>query len=603
MDYTIYDEVKNICDNYAGGNVEITDGLQFSQFKTIKQITYYSHSRYLSGQEDSLGRQKPFYNTVNAAVNVAVRATDFDTKDVQVVAVEPQFFAQSFTARKELTNWMDEVRFDVCLNQMSETRARYGSVLVKRVIKDGQLHIEVVRWKNVKTDLVDIENNPIVETHFMSQLDLARMKGAWDGLSDNWDEIMAIFEEVANEADDDGETGDRIEVHEIQGELSAQYMEEPDENGNYESEAWEYSMQKHYVINYGDDKQFCLYSEELTDGPNYKILHWEEVDGRGLGKGIVEDGFESQTWTNDMVIKRQQLFDLASKIVFKHKDDMLYDNLLTDADTGDFIQGDFDQVDTTPRSFPMFDQVGDAWQTQYEKATSTFAAVTGETMPANTPLGSLQIQNQEARSIFDYRREQMGIFIEDMIDDWVMPHLMKKINKQHILEAQFDITELEMLDNSFTTFAANQKMIDAILDGQVVTKADYEAEKAFISDGLARGGDQRFIEVPKDFYKDMKTKVRVVTTNEKYNKQVVLQSLTQLLSMASQNPALLQDPTLVNIFARVVEMSGIGMSPSEIIRPVAANGAQPQQPGNTSADEAKKLGEALTADQPAPAAA
>lgn len=594
MEYTIFDEVSDICENYESGNVEITHGLTFSQFKTITKITYYSHSEYISGKKDSQGFDKPFYNVVNSAVNVAVRATDFDTKDVQVMATEPQYYAQSFTARKELTNWMEETRFDVVLNELSEVRARYGSVLVKRVIKDGQLFVEVVRWKNVKTDLVDIVNNPIVEVHYMSQLDLARKRKVWPGLDENWGAIMELMMKEAEEekdGDDGSTTLGRIEVYEIQGELLAQYIDDT-------AEDWEYSLQKHFVINEGKEEQYVLYSEELKE-PNYKLLHWEEVEGRGLGKGIVEDGFEAQTWTNDTKIKMHQLFNIASKIVFKHKDDMLYENLLSDADNGDLIQGDFEQVDTTPRSFPMFDNVAQGWQTQYEKATSTFAAVTGETMPSNTPLGSLQIQNQEARSIFDYRREQMGIFIEDLIDDWVMPFLMKKINKQHILQAQFDMNELEMLDDAFTTYSTNQTIINRILDGEIVTQADWEAEKAFVQDGLARNGDQRFIEIPEGFYKDMKTKVKVVTTNEKYNKQAVLQSLTQLISMASSNPALLQDPTLLNLFARTIEMSGIGISPAEITRPAArrnAMGVQPQA-GNTTPEQAKKLGEALTAGE------
>ena len=594
MEYTLFDEVQSICDNYRSGQVEITDGLYFSQFKTIKKVTYYSHSEYLSGKKDSQGFDKPFYNVVNSAVNVAVRATDFDTKDVQVIATEPQYFAQSFTARKELTNWMEETRFDVALNEMSEVRARYGSVLVKRVVRDGQLYIEVVRWKNVKTDLVDIVNNPIVETHYMSVLDLARKRGVWDGLDEDWNDIMELFEKMAKETNDEGDTLDRIEVQEIQGELLKQYMDE-------DAEDWEYSLQKHFVINYSEDEQYVLYSEELSE-PNYKLLHWEEVEGRGLGKGIVEDGFEAQTWTNDTKIKMHQMFNIASKIIFKHKDDMLYENLLSDADNGDFIQGDFEQVDTTPRSFPVFDDVAKGWETQYEKATSTFAAVTGETMPSNTPLGSLEIQNQEARSIFDYRREQMGIFIEDLIDDWVMPHLMKKINKKHILQANFDAAELEQLDEAYTTYATNQKVIDKILDGGIVTQADWEAEKVFLQQELTKGGDQRFIEIPDGFYKDMKTKVKIVTTNEKYNKQAVLQSLTQLISMASQNPALLQDPTLLNLFARTIEMSGIGISPSEITRPAKTRAAAmpTQTGGGTSTKDAQALGEALTAGEPTP---
>src|SRR3569833_353006 len=37
-----------------------------------------------SGNKDSLGREKPFFNICKFRVNVATRATDLDTKDVQI---------------------------------------------------------------------------------------------------------------------------------------------------------------------------------------------------------------------------------------------------------------------------------------------------------------------------------------------------------------------------------------------------------------------------------------------------------------------------------------------------------------------------------------
>ena len=59
----------------------------------------------------------------------------------------------------------------------------------------------------------------------------------------------------------------------------------------------------------------------LFDGPEdedpYKYLPYEEVEGRGLGVGVVEDLFEAQVWTNYTVKQKKDLLDLAGKIIFR----------------------------------------------------------------------------------------------------------------------------------------------------------------------------------------------------------------------------------------------------------------------------------------------
>lgn len=590
---TIFAEASTIVNDYKSSKIQIEDGFSFSQFQTIKRITYYSHSEYMSGKYDELGREKPFGNIVNSAVNVAVRATDFNTRDINLIATEPQFYTQSFFARKEVQNWMEDVRFDKTLNDMSETRARYGSVLVKRVEKKDNLHIDVVSWRNVATDQVNIENNPIVEIHYMSQLDLSRMRSAWDGLAENWYDIMEIFDEQAETAENKETLTDRIEVLEIEGELKKMFLPEYADDENVED--WENVMQKQFIINYGEDKQFCLYHEELKDGSNYRKLDWESVDGRGIGRGIVELGFQAQTWYNDGLIRENQVAELGGKLLFKTSDDLVYDNVLTDADNGSILKldgGDLQPLNTMSNAYPQFSNQRESWKAQFTDATSTYAGITGEPQPANTPLGSVQLQNSEARSIFDYRRQQMGIFLEDLIEEWVLPYLMKKLNRKHILNAEFTREELNMIDTAFAMDKANKEAIDDILDGKLVTALEFDEKINKTMEELALGKNRRYIEIPDNFFKNMKAKVRVVTTNEKYNKQVVLQSMTQLLSLA---PTLKEQPELMPLFARIIEMSGIGVSPLEILPKFQPDPLQPQEQGGDkiSATEAKEFGKAV----------
>ena len=81
---TIFDFVKEQRTQYRAYTIEIANGYDYSQYQTLRTIELYHNSKFLTGSQDSLKREKPFYNIYKFRVNVAVRATDIDTNDIQV---------------------------------------------------------------------------------------------------------------------------------------------------------------------------------------------------------------------------------------------------------------------------------------------------------------------------------------------------------------------------------------------------------------------------------------------------------------------------------------------------------------------------------------
>lgn len=156
--HSIYEFVRKQRDSYRSDTIQIADGYDFSQYETLRTIELYHNRRFLSGNKDALGREKPFYNICKFRVNVATRATDLDTKDVQIEAacVTKTSYAESFLLNLKNRNWMKQTRFGVFLNRMGSTRAKTGGVLVKKVEHDGELSLHVMQWLNMITDQVDI---------------------------------------------------------------------------------------------------------------------------------------------------------------------------------------------------------------------------------------------------------------------------------------------------------------------------------------------------------------------------------------------------------------------------------------------------------------
>ena len=117
--------------NYLYGSTKLGDYVNWSFHETVEKITAYINSKHISGDKDSLNRDKPFFNIITAAINIWYRATDIDRKDI---IVRPNKLATTFLAFMAtvlLHDWMKRERFGVFLNLWGRTLSQFGSPVVK----------------------------------------------------------------------------------------------------------------------------------------------------------------------------------------------------------------------------------------------------------------------------------------------------------------------------------------------------------------------------------------------------------------------------------------------------------------------------------------
>ena len=585
QDLPIFAEISKQNENYNNGYITLIDGLTFSQWQTLKKIEFYSNSQYLTGNKDELGRDKPFYNIVNYRVNVAVRATDIDVKDIKIVSDNPEFQEYAFLYNHEAYEWMKQSDFSLFLNIMGQTRARYGGVLVKKCQykepgEQEELEIEVVPWKNVITDPINISRGLIIEKHYMLPNELAEKEGVWDNVKKAL-KLGTKQQKNMQGGYAEAETT-RIPIYEVTGVFPETFDPEIGDDGD----DTKFKLMNFIVA--GDKDKVLLYKEDLEETP-YKYLSWENVPGRGLGRGVVEEGFEAQRWTNDAVIGETNAMTLSGKVIVVTDSEDVGNNAITDLVNGSVVKvkrGETVQsLSLLPSSFPEYHKLQTSWDTQVQRSTNTFDAVTGETMPSGTPLGSLAIQAQQASSYFDYKREEAGIFITELFNDWILPFLAKRINKEHILNSEFSGDELTKIDESFATHLVNQEVKTKILSGMIVSPEEYKAGIDFTKNKLAQRGNRRFLEVPTGYFKNFEPKVSVIVTKELKDIDVEKKNLEYISMIIARNPQAMQDPVMAKIIGRMAELSGI-LSPGDLSA-MAQTGTQggsiPQQATATAA--------------------
>lgn len=568
-------ELRQIDSDYQNGTIEIATGLNFSQYNILRTIEFYSNSKFLNGNKDSINREKPFYNIVNTMVDTAVVATDIDTKDIRIEADDENSYDKSYLFNHEIQQWMKESDFAATLNEMGETRARYGGVLVKKCHEKGEeMEVEVVDWKNLVTDQVDVEDGVIIEKHYMTPSELRAKKDVWE----NIEEAIDMYARKGYTR-----TDERIEVWEAHGNFPVGYLSDDDDV----TDETEYSNQVHFFT-VKNAKAVHLYWAEEDKKP-YKYLAWKRVSGRALGRGVVEEGEESQVWTNDAVQKKQSAMELSGKVILKTNSKKVGNNVRTDLDNGSIVvledNKDLEVLNLLNGAMPQFTEMIQEWWSQYERVTSSYDAVRGETPPSGQPYRLQALVNQTGSSHFDYRREEWGIFLKELFYDWVFPYIQKKLSKQHILASDFTPEELLKLDEAYANHEANQYAKEQIFSGNVFTAEEYQAVKEQYKMFLAqKNGKRRFLDVPSGYYKDMKAKLTIDVTGEQKNKQATMETLNSLLQqmipMVQMGIASPEDVKMV--LNKITEMSGAGLSPLSL-----SKGGQQTQQGMMQGQQGK----------------
>lgn len=590
---TINQEIENIKTNY-GKTIDLVQGLPFSQKSQINTIEFYSNSKYLNGNLDELGREKPFMQILNAICDVENTAKDLDTKDINITSDDGNHYMESFLLSKDIQVWMKESNFAKTLNDMRDTHTRYGSLLVKKCIekdeKTGEkiLKLEIPEWKNTLTDQVNIIQGAIIETHWMTAVQISKMT--------EWKNLDVVMEKLKNSG-----SSKRIPIYEVRGEFSQATFKNCEGQKYTKKDEKTFSYQLYYVagnpVESGRvdtiEALVPLYWEDDTERV-YKYLARKPKAGRAFGVGVFEEGEEAQVWTNDTVLKQYRAMEYTTKVIGQSASKKLKGrNLLTETDDGIILEHEDGKPITALTLLPsgglnQYSNLLQQWYAQLEKTTSAYSAQRGDTPPSGTPFRLQATVLQQSSSVFKTLQQELGIFITEIFEDWVMPYLATKLSKEHILAYEFSPEELKEIDSNFSTQNANDKAIEMILNGKIVTQDEYVGWIMGAEEFIKSTKGTRFITIPKNFYKNLEAKVTVNITGEQRNKAATLESLNNILVTYASNPALSQDPVASQLLTKIIELSGSGISPVNISSAISEkNKLQAIQPQQTP--EAKPL--------------
>lgn len=581
---TIYDTIRQERNDFLYNFVEIVDGYQFSQYNNIKKLHKYYNSHYVDGDYETINgitRKKVFWNIGKRRATIATKQIDIDTKDFLLISQNQATEWNVFLLEKELKAWMRKEKYAKVLNQIADELPVYGSVVLRKT-KDGAEVIDL-RYFFCEQSAENLSKSRYkIIKHLMTPEAMREMDGTWDNVA----EAIEKFAVTNTKSYEDGgqiniqNTTPQIEVYERFGEVPASYFDNEGAiygDGDKRDDEWVYGR----FICAGVDNSMTgqvteqnptgiyhapgliLFSEQLKkkDDP-FKEVHFRKTKGRWQGIGIIEDTYEDQRMLNKTKDQEDKAAELAALILFQTAEDMIARNVLTDVDNGEILKAKsgINRLDNQNRSLPEMQKMAEAYETHADRETFSADLLGGEAPPANATLGAVNQQVANSAGVYDYKKENFGLFLEEFISDLVFPDLQKKIMMPHTLRFQGDLNEMAKLRERAVDGYLRTKILES---GDIPTQAEYDALKQKFIQGYQKEGSKMWIDIEKDFFRNLDYELSLEVTGESKNVQSWLNNLQAIFKMVGSNPqAVLANPILKKLLYKM--LSAMGMSISEL---------------------------------------
>lgn len=510
-----------------------------TQWELLDLIDLYWVDKFRDGDTTLSGWKRVFYNAIFNPTLIASKMIDFDTKDVRVIAVEGASYYPSWFFTRDLNSYMRLKNFGAFLNELIYLYPKYGSIVIKKV---GD-QVFCVPLKNLAwdTDVNDLcDSGFIIEKHIYTPSGLRRQK--WDktaieeaitlasgsGTNGVVEGITSANESISNEK--------RIEVFERFGSVKG-------ERDNY------------WIVTREGVVLASMHFDDVSE--LYRKCDWDKIPGRMLGRGTVEKLFEAQIQINRVANYKTEGLHWSSKRIFQTRDNTFGKNLKDDVENGEVLNpnSEITPVMMEERNLGAYTSEENRWDKLIQDLSFSYSGVSGERPPANTSLGVANNQIQQAGAFFDLKKEDLGMFLKQMILDWIIPTFKTQSATEHVMMMQdFEESELSKIKDMLTNHRANADIFDYITRNKKIPDAtESQMIRSLAKDKVQR---EKEITIPANFYENLKYKIDVVLTNEQLDVAARLTTLQSILGLLNSQPGIMENPRTKNVFFKLLDLSG-----------------------------------------------
>ncbi|MFA5394648.1 MAG: hypothetical protein WC346_01365 [Methanogenium sp.] len=512
---------------YRTGSVQLLDGVNFSAAKLIRRIGIYKSHVYPTGELDSQGNKKYWFDVISPRVNNEVKNIDFDTSDIILFSDSLSDAGRVMIANVALKDWLDESGQAAKINEAIEQCPEWGNIVWKKKGNDYEI-LDLQNFMVLNQTARDLSESDVIEEGCFVSSDLMKMSGVWS----NVDTLVSMATK------DKKHSTPEFYIYERNGEMSKrEYMQlkmELDNDKTIDLSKFsdkEFVLAKVVVGGVTKDKpSTVLFCDEISKKP-FKEFHRSSYRGTWLRSGLYEQLMDIQTRANEIGNQIARGLEWASKTIFRSNDKIIAQNIITDLENGDIIKsGDLAQVEVRMQGLDQLIADWNRLMVLADQISNSSEVVSGGNLPSGTPFRLGALQNINANKLYDFIREKLAIALQSLIQEWILPSALKSIKAKEVVRLSSDsgyLTEYYKM------------IVDSWYIKNLATFPPHSAEmaqniKQRELDALMQKKEV-LVNLEDEMWEDFKPRVKVAITGENYNLAVELETLQTFIAL-EQDP-------------------------------------------------------------------
>lgn len=583
---SLFSRMEAEINNYMSNQIELSEGIFFSQYKTIQRI-YKFKNRDLSGSKINEDLSYNYYfDIISPRADSETKNLRFDTKHILVFSQNPRKdFPAVFISNASLKKWMSEKGEDDKLKAAIEEFTANGNIGFKKV--DGGYEIvDALNAYITNQKAETINETDLIERHEMTASDIMKMP-EWDKKEEVVKDLGNNFFKATDKTTAITTTGKRYEIFEFTGEVNEKEFNET--KGIEGGDKNKYFLAKVIVAGLksgGTGKKYTMFAEKLEGNMDdyYIYAHRGKYEGRFWRVGMYELLFDHQIRANQIGNDLARGLEWASKIVFKTTDSRILQNIRADLDNGDVvIASDIAQLDMRIHGM---DQLIADWNRLMQDANSlshSSEVVTGENLPSGTPFRLGALMDQNAGKMFVLLRQKITLPYRRVFKNWVLKELLDDLKGKDI----FNLTGDEEMVDQLREIIVNSWYVENLVKIGPHTREIAEALKEQKLEELKK--TEPTIKNSKEIWKNVFPRLFVTITGENSDMADNIQDIVNLLNLE-------KDPERISfLLDSIYKVRGIPVPPKREepkTQPLASQEGQPQPQPETGAQPQQEEGAA-----------
>ena len=560
---TIFEYVTTEETSYKTKEIQVGENWQWNMSQHISLSFHMKHGKYLNISNDPKTKP-PFHNIIMPILEFRYSAEDRDVKDIIFETEEPSKQHLSFLIKKY---WDDvytiENNIDEFIDDAIEEKVDYGGCLVKK----GTDVPESVPLQNIAfCDQTDMLGAPIgFKFNFSPESLKRKAKLGWGdkkkGASHTIEEVITLATKdketsAPSNTESNQSTGKNIEVYVVRGTLPESYL---NDKGDTEK-----LIDQVQVIGFYRDKigkQGVILYKAPEKEKVFKVHIPKKIFQRALGWGGVEALIDPQIWTNFAEIHKNNFLKSSSKsIIYTDDDNYANRSKIRDLENDEVTVIDREsrfglrRLEPPVANIALFNNRVQELEAHAQRLAGVSDALLGKQPPAGTPFRLQERVVFEGKKPHERTAGKFDKFLEEIINDWVIPHIVRKITAGTEFLSNLTSEEMEYVMQKVPRNRAAKRQIEDILSG-IIPKdlAIYEEEER---QTILQNGNRQILKILKDEFKNVKLSVKIRVSQKQKDLSAFVDNLVKVLQQYMANPQMRNDPTATHILSQILEASG-----------------------------------------------